>query len=408
MKTLIKILSKKAAKPISIPALAFVACCVLASQSRAEVSCTPPGGYVKMQIAGRSENVIAAPMRKRGVFTGRIVETGSNTLSFSAPGWTSDQFAQSSAGRPRFYLELVSGDLTGLYFPISSNTGDTVVLDTGEGNLSAPFATLGTLKKNSYVTVTGTDGTEVQTLQTVGDMARIRPAWTIGEVFGGSNAVLMPFATMDAANPANGGGDRVDLPANGAPGLLARPGKALHYITSLGWRSAADAATEEGDNALLPGTAVIVHRSAADEAALLLIGYPKTDRSVLGLPGNTGGQSALTYLASPFSEPLSLDEAGLATTTGSTGGVRSSPSLNERGDELFLFEGSHGGPVPVPMRRFVSLTVGDGQEWRELGNTVTTGAAPTIQPGRGFAILKRSNANGGYWISLPGYIPSAN
>lgn len=389
------------------------ALCVLCgsiSTSRGDVSCAPPGGYVKVQIDGNSENVISAPMRKRGAFTGEIAACGTNSLSFSAPGWTRNQYAQSGTSKPRYYLEVVSGDLAGLCFPIQTNTAEELVLDTGGCALSGTFPGLGAIKALTYATTTGTDGAVIQTVDHPGDIARIRPAWTIGELFttgtNGSNGVLNAFDSMEAANPANGGGDRIDLPANEVPGMLKKPGKSLCYIANVGWRNTGDVQTDESDNALLPGAAVIVHRNAKDQSELVLVGYPKVDRAVLRVPSTEAGQPNLLYLGLPFSESLSLDESGLALSSGSNGtvgAVGTSLSLSQREDEMFLFEGSHGGPAPIPTRRFVSL---QGVGWQELGNgnSMTTGTAQLLLPGSGFGILKKPNQASTYWISQPPFV----
>ncbi len=368
------------------------------AQGRGEVTATPPAGYVKVEIGGHSENFVTAPLRKRAVFSGRIVESGSNELSFSQPGWIPNQFAATANGEPCFYLEVVTGDWTGIYFPILENTADTVILDVAERDLTAPITGLGVLLKDTYTLVSGSSGL-TPTLETLGDTVRIRPAWTIGELFGsGSNTVLDQFTNTAAADPLNGG-DRLYIPDNETVGFQKAPIKSLGYISGVGWRSPADANKDESANILLPGNPAIIHRNSNANAELITVGYPKIDRSVLWVPGSTDTMN-LSYVASPFSEPLSLDESGL--NQGSGGAINPSPALTQRGDELFLYDGSHGGPFAVPERRFISLI---DQGWRELGsNSTTIGTTDMLLPGRGFAILKKPNESGAYWISLPTYL----
>jgi len=375
-----------------------------ALQTRADVSCTQPGGYVKVQIDGRSENIVTAPMRKRGLFTGNIVAAGSNSLSFDAPGWTENQFSATASGHPQYYLEIVSGDLEGICFSISSNTTDTVVLDTGGAVLTGTFADLGGINPQTYVTSTGTDGTVSQTLQNAGDLARIRPVWTIAEVFGsGSTVALESFQDNGVANPSNGGGDRLLLPVNQFSSPAAVVGKELVHITGTGWRGISDASSDEGDNVLLPGQAVVVGRNVGSGVKLFSIGYPKVDRSVICVPQKTDDNPELAYLASPFSEELTLQELALSSTNATNSVVGNSSSLYERGDEFLVFDGNHGGPVPIATHRFIVLASGNGTEWRELGNATTTGTDLVLKPGKGFGILKRSTGSGGYWISSPSY-----
>ena len=358
------------------------------TQGRGEVTSAPPGGYVKVEIEGRAANVVAVPLRKRGAFTGRIVESGSNQLSFSQTGWETNQFG-AAEGKPRFYAEVVTGSLVGVYFPIVANTVDTLTLEVGGHDLTAAFPGLGTLKAD----------TVGEGSSSPGDLIRVRPAWTLSELFGGNGEILDEFADAAAAAPYNGG-DRIFVPDDEGVGFRKAPKYTLSYIANSGWRDIADLNVDHGDTAMLPGKPVIVHRNAAEGRDLVVVGYPKLDRSALWVPGSSTELANLAYAASVFSEPLSLEESGLSDPGAEI--IEDSLSLAQNGDELFLYNGSRGGPFAPPEQRFVNLSSGG---WRERGSDSTTvGEAEALLPGRGFGILKSPGKVGRYWISLPGYL----
>ncbi len=379
--------------------LVFITIGMATFQGRGEITSAPPGGYVKVEIEGRSENVIAVPLRKRGTYTGRVVAVSSNKLSFAQTNWATNEFNATSNGKPRFYLEVITGDLAGIFFPIVSNSADTLTLEVGGKDLSAPLAGLGLLNVDTYEEAPNPPGTYA--LGTKGDTVRIRPVWTLGEFLGANGDLLDEFEDAEAAALYNGG-DRVFIPAEEGVGFRKPPKPILTYLASAGWRDIADINADQGDTAMLPGKPLIVHRNAKEGTELVVVGYPKLDRSVLWVPGSSVNSPNLAYTASVFSEPLSLDESGLSNSTSAT--IEASPSLSEVGDELFLYDGSRGGLFPVAGKRFIYLS---GSGWRERGsNLATIGTDETLLPGRGFGILKRSGKNGGYWISSPDYLVS--
>jgi uncharacterized protein (TIGR02597 family) len=351
-------------------AIACVGLALIGSGATAEgvessVSLSPMVGVEKLSIAGQGDSRIGVPMLKRPVTIAKIGSVTVDRISFVGVQWANQQFAESSVGRPRYYCEIITGDLRGLILPIISNLGQELEIDI-QTNLTAHPA--GTLASGAN-----------------GDVAHIRPCYEIQEVFGAApgESVLAPVPAVPAAG---GAGDHIQVPDNETAGFLKPPKEELFLVTGSGWRSREGGAADQGNYPLLPGQPLTVKMFSAGGADMYVVGHVEEPRVMALIPAGQAREFSLTLRGS---QPLSLVNAGLFQSQN----IRPSISELERGDELSWFEPETVGSGRSPERRFVYVT---GSGWVEVGSP--TGAQSfLLQPGEVFVLRKRSLDSDTWW-----------
>lgn len=352
--------------------------CVAGGAVRADDSVSsPPMGYVQLNLHGRTDNLIAIPLLQEPISIGHVLTVTANTLQLDTGGWTADQFAP--APDQCFYAEISSGKLNGVTYRITGNTADTLTLDTGIDDLT----------QHRLGPVGG------------GSTVRIRPAWTVGAVFGSSSGdlSLASFDSLPTALQADSG-DSLLFFDPAALGIEKVPTTRLVYVESTGWRAVDDATTERKDYPLLPLTPILVRLHGAGGVQIPLLGDAYLAPGCLHLPGGNGTQANDAFLGVASSEPVALNdldlvnEAPLATSV-----VKTSPSATQREDLLLAFNPSRAGYERGPEHTYFYLT---GSGWREVGTSSTTiGSDVLLNPGLIYVLRKRAGSTSRDWAQNP-------
>lgn len=312
---------------------------------------------------------MGVPVLKKPIFVGKIGAVSTDRISMVGAQWIALQYAETAPGRPKFYLEITTGELRGLVLPIKGNTIDELELDTA---LNLAGFSPGDLARGAN-----------------GDLAQIRPCREIGEVFGAdvSDAIIDPVSAIPSAGSA---GDRIMIPDNNTAGFLKQPMEELFFVNEAGsgaavWRSRSGGSLNEGAYPLLPGQAITIRKMSPTDTDLFVIGHVEEPKVFGVLPGGPGTEFLLTLRGS---EPLSLVESGFES-----GALRASVSELERGDELLWFDPTAPAGSRSAQRHFIYVT---NTGWVELGNP--TGAQSfRLQPGEAFVLRKRDASADTLW-----------
>jgi len=338
-----------------------------------------PMGYVKLHLQGRTDNLINIPLLQEAVGIGPVLTATAHSVSLDNINWTPDQFAPATSSPGlSYYAEISTGQLKGLSYPIVSNTADTLVLNTGTATLTSH--PLGAVAAH--------------------DMVRIRPYWTIGNVFGATDTTVSvtPFSSLPTL-PQIDSGDSLLLFDPLAIGLEKPPIARYAYVQSTGWRSPGDATTNQANVVLPPLSPVLVRLHEETGQELVIVGDAFQVPFRLYVPGGTSQLANDAYLALARSEPVSLADSGLYQT-GTVNVVTATTAADQRQDLLLAFDPERIGFERPPEHTYFYLT---GQGWREAGSSSTTvGADVQLDPTRIYILRKRANSAGQYWLQNGG------
>ena len=349
----------------------------------------PPAGYCRVWLAGHGSTVIGAPLLRDAVAAGRVAETGSNQVRLSDVAWEQNQFV--SASQP-YYLEVVTGNLAGCIFPILGNSADTLVLESPDLTRHP----LGDMAVDTFAV--GLASGSLDSMSQMGDLVRVRQAWTFG-------ALLGPSGSMGAINFASpgtgiGGAESVSVPDNARLGIHKRP--QLSLLNGAGWLDADG--TDCTHRAIWPGTALIVHRFGnaqgrefevvGEVQSMPFTGFIPAVPALGGELSGTGFFANDLYFAPVIGEPVGVVDSGLGDV------LQLSRSAVDRGDELKSFQAGTTGVLHPDASRLLYLS-GILNQWQELGVTGTTSLP--FEPGKGYLLRIKAGSPGGYWrLALPG------
>ena len=340
-------------------------------------SATPPLGYSKFTIQASTDNSLSVPLIRDVAVYGSVATITSNSITITNGQWTPSQFVYAAGVQSNTYeVEFVTGNLAGVSYQVVSNTQDTVVLNTQGDDLTAEQA--GAINP--------------------GDLIAIRPYWTVGCVLGSgdTSVVLSPFTTAPSLDQIESG-DCVLLSDNTNIGIEKPYPLALAYVQQTGWRAAGDANTDESGTIIPRASVFVVHRQGAALQTFVLGNAPinPTITPVAGGNGTTGNDY---YVSLAVADPVSLNSAGLTSSTSSASVIQPSTSLTNPDDELLAFSGTRQGFHRDPDLTFYCVN----GNWQQLGSSSTTvGQDFQLQPGVGYIIRKRP-ANGNQdWTQTP-------
>lgn len=357
----------KSLSPLIFSLLVFA----VAARAQTNIAATPAAGYSKLTARGASDSFVSIPLVPRSALVARISAIDHATVTVSATGVADGTYAP--GGSAVYYLQFVSGNLSGICYKILNNQTDVFTLDTrGDDLTNHP---LGAINAGDS-----------------GDLVRIRPFWTIGTVFGTDPAqvLLDPVASLNRS--IYSGADAILIPDNVSMGTEKPPAKVLGYLTGSGWRERGDSSTDASATELWPGMPFIIRRQNPASVEIPVIGYVSADRFIENIPALTDGTDADLAVSLAFPAPLTLADSGLFSAT-SPVIAPSSDSLH-LGDVVLGYPDNRTGFSLPPDRHFYVIGTG----WFEA----ETAADPYIlEPEAGYILRFRGVHAVRYWVQIP-------
>jgi uncharacterized protein (TIGR02597 family) len=333
------------------------------------VAATPPAGCLKLSARGASDSVLSVPLVKRSALLARVAAVGQNTITLAADDLADSAYAPGFG--VSFYAQFASGALDGLCYKILGNSGGELTLAT-EGE---------DLRSHALGTIAIGDA---------GDLVRVRPYWTVADVFGADDATLRLDQAADLADGPYLDSDAVLLPDNGITGTAKRP-LMIFYVAGAGWRAPGSPSADLEAQPLPPGVPFIVRRQRPDSVEIVLVGYVSQEPFQLRIPALAPGESRDVAVA--FAHPVDrpLVDSGLFSALPSQGAINASPdSLNPR-DVLLEFDTERRGFALPAARRF--FVVGTG--WCEADSAADD---HRLQAGAGYLLRLRGERPVRYWM----------
>lgn len=250
---------------------------------------TPPAGYQRLDAFGGRDNRLSVPLVRRTELLRRIAAVGPNSVTLAGPPIPANAYAPGAT--QAYYAHFVSGNLAGVVCKILANSDLELTLETLGDDLSAHA--LGTV-------VTGS----------AGDLIRIRPYWTIADVFGRDSGLLLsPVPSDPSSNYTQG--DALLLPDKTIMGTEQSSALAHVYVAGQGWRKLGQPGVETGAELLPPAESFVVRRQNAARLSFFVLGYVMEDPLVVRLPGLTSGGEADVAISLPYPGSLEFANTGL-------------------------------------------------------------------------------------------------
>jgi uncharacterized protein (TIGR02597 family) len=309
----------------------------------------PVAGGIRHLAPAGSDTWLAFPLREQALHSGRVtaLQAGSitvNGLAGLADGTYSGSGSLNSFLGPRYYVEFVSGALAGLVLGIDTQTGAVLTLYTEGADLT-----------------TLTIGGAASHVLAVGDVVRIRRAWTVRALFEPTDGapliapVAQPpwqsYVAGDALLFHNRDDVGVDLPGRWR----------MVYQDQVGWRGSSIRSVVPYKS-VLPGHAVGVRRQAETDLAFTVVGYVPGAPGVCLLPAVAEGEERDVVVGWMRPELRTLGTSGLGAV------LKQRPANGEPGDRVLFDTASAYGLDPLPAFRAERA----GTEWEgESGENLT-------------------------------------
>ena len=337
-----------------------------AQSGTATVVATPAVGYYKLTVRGASDSFMSIPMVQQSALISHISAVTPSLVTLSAFGIADGAFAPAAGAA--YYLQFTSGNLAGLCYEISGNSGDIVTLKTlGDDLTNYPLGSIA--------------------LGDSGDLVRIRPFWTIGAVFG-TDPTQVPLSPIPGFNGSiYPGGDTILFPDNTSIGSPKPPANSVSYVTGSGWRSASAPTVDASVLELWPGVPFTVRHQSSTPVSVPVIGYVSADPLTRSIPAITASSDFSISLAYPI--PLPLANSALFGMTNSI--VNASTDSLHLGDHLVAFPIDRQGFSPPPGFRFFVA----GGHWFE---TATPADQTALQPATGYLLRLTGAHPASYWF----------
>lgn len=353
---------------VGLPVLGLTLAAALTStSSRAVDVYTDPVGFITLTIRGTNGtpagttsalSYVGLGMTQLVVKQGRITGAASNELVDALATWSDDQFNGASG---LHFIEITSGPYAGLVDDIVKTVSATKKIYTANNLASLGLANI--------------------TNQTY----RIRKHWTIAAVFGPNNEAGLQGGTSAAT------ADNVLVPDQNG-NLVTYWYKTGGFPPGTGWRKAADASTNVGNDPIYFGDGVVVRRRTGSTVTVKLVGAVKLGQSIL--PVQTGDN----FVSNPFAANLTLNSSGLYTgnaTTGLKGGSSAGTA-----DNVLLPTGPNGS-LEIYWYKDSGFPIGTG--WRK-GSDASTNVGSTPLAIANGVVLRRKAPNGPFdWYAQPPY-----
>jgi len=347
---------------------------VLAVTVRAQtttIAATPAAGYSMLTARGASDSLVSIPLVPRSALVARIAAIDSAMVTVTATGVVDGSYAP--GGSAVYYLQFVSGNLSGLCYKILNNHANALTLDSRGDDLT--HHPLGAVSVGAS-----------------GDLVRIRPCWTIGTVFGTDPAQILldPVASLNRS--IYSGADAVLLPDNVSAGTEKPPAKVLGFVAGSGWRERRDLSTDASATELWPGVPFVVRRQNPAPVGIPVVGYVSADRLVKTIPALADGADWDLAASLAYPVPATLAGSGLLAATASV--ITPSSDASHLGDVVLDYPDNRQGFSLPPARRFYAIGAG----WFESGTTADQYA---LQPESGYVLRFRGAHAVRYWVQSP-------
>ena len=333
---------------------------------------TPVVGFVKQTLNAGSDTIISPqvlrPSELNAAVSSLSSAAGQATLNLSGASLTANQFVYSSGSQPKTYLVTVtSGNLTGTYFSVASNTTSSITI-----NLDG-------------LSVTTPDITAIE----------VRPCWTLNTLFPASdaNVSFTPSASATTGNRRT----TILFPNMTGVGVNRSSSATYFFNNAVGiqdWVSTSATSTKAGDTAILPGSYVIHRNSGGTPVNLTFThagGVLASSLTYYIDTSATGQNDNYVSLARPTDYTLAelglTDAAFTQSTSRTTGGRR---------DVLLVISGTGSG-----LNRSASSTYFKfNNDWYSTANTAVTTNNAVIPAGSAVVIRKvASDGNSKIWTN---------
>ncbi|MDB6172915.1 MAG: hypothetical protein JWL59_2226 [Chthoniobacteraceae bacterium] len=356
-------------------AVALVVARESACAEMVELASSPPAGYFAVELNGASDNHVSVPLFRAATTYAKVTAVQPNQIICAAAGFTPRRFATGigPGGVPQgaYHVEFTSGHLKGVSYRILDNSGDGIVVETEGDDLTAhPLGALA-----------------------FGDTVRIRPAWTVGSLFGNNeDEVIIEKQPNDFVIK-----DSVLLYDQDRVGTNKAPSREFFYVEGEGWRVRGGGVIDMGEQPIGAGEPFLVRRKGMEALSMIVVGVPLREQAVVFVQGASATQSNDFYVALAQAEPVRLNASGLVdAVTPSQSVVQSSPSILRRTDLLLEWANGQAGFNRAPARIYYYLA---GQGWRQAGSASTTvGNDVILEPGRAYIIRKAIGNPGKDWV----------
>ena len=272
-------------------------------------------GFVETTVGAGMTDTVSAPMTPFAIDSGTITAAAAAAITDAAKDWSAVDVGPGAEGYLAYFVEIKDGANVGRYFPILSNTADTLTVETPQ---------------------------DLTTLGLVGAAYCIRPFLTVQELF------------SDAAGaPVLSGGDSPALASN----VLAWNGTGydtVYFSTFFGeniWRQAGGGPANEWpvypDEGLL-----VVNRDAADAKVMSLGEVADNTKTTWAVQG-------LLLAGNPFPANVALDDSELMEADGGPFAGGDSPAL---ADQVLLWNSGTSGLDTYYFSTFFGENI-----WRQAG-----------------------------------------
>jgi uncharacterized protein (TIGR02597 family) len=304
-------------------------------------------GFVKKTVAAGETDDVSAPMTPFAIDDGTITAVGADSITDAAKDWSAVDVGPGAEGYLAFFVEVKDGANEGRYFPIMSNTADTLTVETPQ---------------------------DLTTLGLVGAAYCIRPFQTVQGLF--SDA---------AGDPALSGGDSAAAASN----VLAWNGTGfdtVYYSTFFGdnnWRVAGTSAAAN-EWPVYPDEGLLVINRDTEAAEIMSLGEVADNAKASWVAMGQG------FFGNPFPANVTLANSELLEADGGpfTGGDSAAAA-----DQVLLWTGTGYATY------YYSTFFGDNT-WREAG-TSADATNVELESAGGFFLNNSQGAAAAWPRSLP-------
>jgi len=256
---------------------------------------TVPVGVVNMTIpAGTASNptvaVLAMPLQNEVTFSGLATAVDASTVSFDAPGWTTDEFAAEAT--PYGLFTTADSAYPGKCFLITANTANTLTVDTAS------------------------EGLDLTDFAAINDRLVIRRLDTLGSAFGTTEPVV--YAKL--------------IPSQ-ADNILIQNGTSweTYWHNETGWKTYGTA-EDQNNKVIKPDQGILLLRRDTTDLDLSIIGTV-ADTNVSSYLASSG----LLFLGNPFPVETKLVDFNLHSLPGWV-----SNNIPTNADRIYIRDASSG------------------------------------------------------------------
>lgn len=359
------------------------------SSLRGQTPTDPVGFTTTTNGLSNSDTFVSLPFTRSPEFTGTVQSVTSNTISVSGFPWTANQFVYVGGTQPKHYYALLGAAGTtnpkeGRSFPITSNTANSLTLDTGTDSLIGVPS---------------------------GAALLVIPYWTLNTVLPASNANVSFTPTTSTRSFKT----EVLIPANSATGVNLAYSQICFFSNNVngstgntGWRVLGDNSTDHGDDALAPESYVVVRNlSSAPTLPLVVAGAVLTKKLAVPLvapASGSPGQDKAVCMVRPID--VTLANTGLNPTDSS---FVATTDTNDYKDRLLIYDNAQVALNKSPSAIYFYSNNVNGTTsnigWRLVGDNTTPHDSDVIASGNGF-IVRKAAAGAGQtvvWTNAPTY-----